>query len=382
MPKRILVADDSVTIQKAFAMVFGGQDITLAMARSADEALSSARQGRPDLVIADAALGNGNGYDLCAALKAEPTLRAVPVLILASSHVPYDDTRGQRVGAVGALIKPFESQSLIDQVSVVLARGDGGRATAVVPQASPPPVRETARTDASSGEDDDDYGEFTIERPAAGAPAPVAVRPAAASGPARSVPPAASPAPAPALRPSLIPGVRPGAPLPARPAMAPAASVLPPSPGLHRQQPVSRTMVGLPTAAPAQTRPSMPAGVSTPAPARPAMPAAAPVLPRPATSAPAPAFAPARPSTPAPASAGPRAAPVGPAALPASAPAATAISTAIAQKMAAVAARGPEYEAIAKLSREIIEQVVWEVVPELAEMIIRQEVDRLASAKR
>jgi hypothetical protein len=51
-------------------------------------------------------------------------------------------------------------------------------------------------------------------------------------------------------------------------------------------------------------------------------------------------------------------------------------------KIAAIAARGPEYEAIAKLSREIIEQVVWEVVPELAETIIRQEIDRLASAKK
>jgi hypothetical protein len=64
------------------------------------------------------------------------------------------------------------------------------------------------------------------------------------------------------------------------------------------------------------------------------------------------------------------------------APMAAAVSSAVAQKVAAIAARGPEYEAIAKLSREIIEQVVWEVVPELAELIIRQEVDRLASAKR
>lgn len=58
------------------------------------------------------------------------------------------------------------------------------------------------------------------------------------------------------------------------------------------------------------------------------------------------------------------------------------VSSAVDQKMAAQAARGPEYEAIAKLSREIIEQVVWEVVPELAETIIRQEIDRLASAKK
>jgi len=55
-----------------------------------------------------------------------------------------------------------------------------------------------------------------------------------------------------------------------------------------------------------------------------------------------------------------------------------AVSARIDQKVAAIAARGPEYEALAKLSREIIEQVVWEVVPELAEVIIREHVERLA----
>ena len=59
-----------------------------------------------------------------------------------------------------------------------------------------------------------------------------------------------------------------------------------------------------------------------------------------------------------------------------------AVTDKIEQKVAAIAERGPEYEAIAKLSREIIEQVVWEVVPELAETIVRQAVDRLASAKK
>jgi hypothetical protein len=71
--------------------------------------------------------------------------------------------------------------------------------------------------------------------------------------------------------------------------------------------------------------------------------------------------------------------------LPSAAPSpalAAAVSSVVDQKVAALAARGPEYEAIAKLSREIIEQVVWEVVPELAEAIIRQEIDRLAAAKK
>jgi hypothetical protein len=58
---------------------------------------------------------------------------------------------------------------------------------------------------------------------------------------------------------------------------------------------------------------------------------------------------------------------------------------AVDRKLAEVAAHGPEYAAIAKLSREVIEQVVWEVVPELAEVIIREQVrehvQRLANAK-
>jgi hypothetical protein len=124
-------------------------------------------------------------------------------------------------------------------------------------------------------------------------------------------------------------------------------------------------------------------GVSTPArpaaAAPPATPAAAvrsAVLNRtmmgmPATMAPVPVVQ-ARPAAPAIPDPAPEPSPQIPAA----------ISTAVAQKIASIAARGPEYEAIAHLSREIIEQVVWEVVPELAELIIRQEIDRLASAKR
>ena len=66
--------------------------------------------------------------------------------------------------------------------------------------------------------------------------------------------------------------------------------------------------------------------------------------------------------------------PVAPAAPPGLSPAT--ISSSIEQKLASISAKGPEYEAIAKLSREVIEQVVWEVVPELAEAIIREHLEK------
>jgi CheY-like chemotaxis protein len=444
MGKRILVADDSRTIQQAFTMVMDGAGYELSFAKSVDEALAMAkRDGRPDLVLSDVALGNGNGYDLCAGIKADAALREVPVYILASSHNPYDDARGRRVGADGHLAKPFESQALLDAVASVLAAPPklAKPVSAVMPQFSADADDNTARISPKDlpVEDDDSYGEITIER----AVPPMAastqsmwgkpptrtsasdVRPVPAVGTVQA--PSASPSP----RPSLIPGARPSANMPvARTGMTPVPAASTPAPGSSRN-PLNRTVMGFPSVKPPvvnrPTGPGMPAAPAAPtstrsaslaAPSAPA--AAAPSRPVVISTPPAPA-APAanKPQIPPPASANqamasslrppvPRlssppptapvspaapvtrkvATPVPPAAIPPSSGQvsshglAAVVSAAVDQKVASLAARGPEYEAIAKLSREIIEQVVWEVVPELAETIIRQEIDRLASVKK
>src|SRR5215831_17117663 len=138
MAKRILIADDSLTIQRAFAMTFGAEDVVLTSARSADEGLSVARQTRPDLVIADAVMPGRSGYELCAAIKADASLRGTPVYILASAQQPYDDAKGQQVGADGHLVKPWESSSFIEKVRDAIARGGGMAAHA--PAAHAPSV--------------------------------------------------------------------------------------------------------------------------------------------------------------------------------------------------------------------------------------------------
>src|SRR6185369_9896199 len=130
MAKRILIADDSVTIQKAFSMTFGSEDVVVASARSADEGLTVARQTRPDLVIADAVMPGRSGYELCAAIKADASLRGTPVYILASTHHPYDEAKGHQVGADGHLLKPWESNSFVEKVRDAIARGGGPAAHA------------------------------------------------------------------------------------------------------------------------------------------------------------------------------------------------------------------------------------------------------------
>jgi CheY-like chemotaxis protein len=438
MGKRILVADDSRTIQQAFAMVMVGSDYELSFAKSVDEALAVAkRDGRPDLVLSDAMLGSGSGYDLCAGLKADADLHDVPVYILASAHNPYDDARGRKVGADGHLAKPFESQALLDAVASALAT-PVRPVSSVMPQFSADFNDNTARISSKDVplEDDDSYGEITIERgPPASTPAqsawtatkppqrPSGMRPIVAA--ASAAPPVVPPAP----RPSLIPGARPSASMPvARTGTTPQPTPPTPAPGSARPA-LNRTMMGFPSVkAPVSGKPAEPAAptpaapmplraavpvpvaanpsrpVMLPTPAAPAAPVATkPLLPPPTGVTP---MAPAQARPPAPRFSPPPSPASAPAALPApvarraptpvpasagaeppsvrqTSPALAAVlSAAVDEKVAALSARGPDYEAIAKLSREIIEQVVWEVVPELAEMIIRQEIDRLASAKK
>jgi CheY-like chemotaxis protein len=435
MGKRILVADDSLTIQQAVAMVMEGSGYALSFAKSVDEALVVVKKdGRPDLVLADVAIGNGSGYDLCAELKADSTMQDVPVFILASSQSPYDEARGRKVGADGYMAKPFESQALLDAVAMAMV-SPGKRPASAMPEFTDHDDN-TARIAAGDlpAEEDDSYGEIVIERGAAPTPpAPAwgskpATRP---SGPRPVVAPTPPPAQAPSARPSLIPGARPSAAIPTARTPQPSAPAATPSsagPAVARPA-VARTMMGFPsvkppvvaapkpqipgapvpprpvTAAPTASAPApAPTPVRAPMVATPAVPSA-PVASRVPTAAgpamsmpsltgarpvvprysPPPATAPivVPPSSarriPTPIPPAPQPPSVGTAPLPTMA---AAVSSIVDQKMAALAARGPEYEAIAKLSREVIEQVVWEVVPELAEAIIRQEVDRLAAAKK
>src|SRR5213078_1111005 len=162
MAKRILIADDSVTIQKAFAMTFAGaDDVTVSGARSADEGLALAQRTHPDLIIADGVMPGRSGYDLCASIKADPALRSVPVLILSSSQQPYDDARGQKAGADGQLVKPWDTNAMMDRVRDVLRRGAGAPAGASSSSAAAPvAAHRSAASLPTSAIDDDEYGEI------------------------------------------------------------------------------------------------------------------------------------------------------------------------------------------------------------------------------
>ena len=116
MPKTILLADDSVTIQKVVAISFASEDVTVVTVDNGDDAISKAREIRPDIVLADVVMPGKNGYEVCAAIKEDPDLQHIPVLLLTGTFEAFDESRAREVGSAGHIAKPFEAQSLINEV--------------------------------------------------------------------------------------------------------------------------------------------------------------------------------------------------------------------------------------------------------------------------
>jgi CheY-like chemotaxis protein len=107
----ILAVDDSSTMRKCLEITFAGSDLNLVSCDSASSALEKVKALSPDLVIVDASLPPGDGYDLCATLKL--TAPSLLVLMLTSKHHPFDPGRGSQCD--DHIDKPFDTQALYDK---------------------------------------------------------------------------------------------------------------------------------------------------------------------------------------------------------------------------------------------------------------------------
>src|SRR5437773_6168017 len=120
MPKTLLLADDSRTIQQAVNMTFAGEDVKLITASDGEAALQAAKQSKPDLILADVTMPKLSGYELCQRVRGEASLKDVPVLLL-GGPAPIDPAKAMAVGANGHMPKPFDSAKLIEHVKTILA---------------------------------------------------------------------------------------------------------------------------------------------------------------------------------------------------------------------------------------------------------------------
>jgi CheY-like chemotaxis protein len=136
---KLLLADDSVTIQRVVELTFSGEDVQVVTVGDGEQAIARIPIERPDIVLADIGMPKRSGYDVAAFVKGRPDLAHIPVLLLAGAFEPVDDARAQQVKCDGVLVKPFEPQQVVSRVRelVEAARNARDRTNVIAMPAHP-----------------------------------------------------------------------------------------------------------------------------------------------------------------------------------------------------------------------------------------------------
>jgi CheY-like chemotaxis protein len=119
MNRTILLADDSVTIQKVVELTFMEEDVEVVAVSSGAEAMEKLSEIEPDLVIADVHMPGPDGFEICRHVKQESP--SLPVLLLVGTFEAFNVEDVEACGADGYLKKPFDSQELMKQVEELLS---------------------------------------------------------------------------------------------------------------------------------------------------------------------------------------------------------------------------------------------------------------------
>ncbi len=141
MGKKVLLADDSATIQKLVEMALSETDFELKAVSNGKQAVESFASFRPDVILADAIMPHMDGYEVCAHVKQTPELADVPVVLLTGRFQPFDEARAQEAAIDKRLVKPFSQEQLVALIEE-LAGGSAAPAEAPEPAAAEPPMAE------------------------------------------------------------------------------------------------------------------------------------------------------------------------------------------------------------------------------------------------
>jgi len=122
MAKKILLADDSVTIQKVVSITLAHEDFDLTIVDNGSKAVAKAKEIRPDVILLDVVMPDKDGYQVCQEIKGNAELRNIPIILLTGTFEPFDADRAAEVGADDFIKKPFESHTLINKVKEMAAK--------------------------------------------------------------------------------------------------------------------------------------------------------------------------------------------------------------------------------------------------------------------
>jgi len=117
---RILVIDDEPEITDIINAFLKNAGYEVKIENSSAKVLESARAFKPDLILLDIMMPFMDGYEVCAAIKADPKLAGIPVLFLTGKDANDDEGKSFKAGGDLFIKKPFSCERLLQMVKMVL----------------------------------------------------------------------------------------------------------------------------------------------------------------------------------------------------------------------------------------------------------------------
>lgn len=119
--KTILIVDDEEDVRNIVSVrLANNPDFRILQAANGHDALELATRQRPDLVILDWLMPGFDGIEVLKALRTSPELRAIPVIMMTVKAEPSAQAEGYAMGVMAYLIKPFDSDTLMEHVRKAL----------------------------------------------------------------------------------------------------------------------------------------------------------------------------------------------------------------------------------------------------------------------
>lgn len=113
MVYKVLLADDSATIQKLVEMALSDSDFQLLAVSDGQQAIDQLDTFNPDIILADAVMPKLDGFQVCEHVRASANHATTPLIMLTGRFQPFDEARAKAVGVNDKVVKPFSKEQLV-----------------------------------------------------------------------------------------------------------------------------------------------------------------------------------------------------------------------------------------------------------------------------
>jgi two-component system, cell cycle response regulator DivK len=116
MSKRILVVEDQEDNRRILRDLLTSAGYEIIQAENGEEALAAAARERPDLILMDIQLPVLDGYEVTRRIKADPALRAIPIIAVTSYALSGDEGKARAAGCDAYVTKPYSPRALLAKI--------------------------------------------------------------------------------------------------------------------------------------------------------------------------------------------------------------------------------------------------------------------------